>query len=125
MARAGAGRIVLVSSNDGFTTPPGSTQYSVSKAAVMALSRSMAVDLGPHGIQVNNVAPGWMRTDMTAASLTDPSPEWLRSTSVTGKLIEVEEVADFVVYLATAAPAAITGATMVVDAGDSISVSLP
>jgi NAD(P)-dependent dehydrogenase (short-subunit alcohol dehydrogenase family) len=125
MAASGGGRIVLVSSNDGFSTPPGSTQYSVSKAAVMALSRSMAVDLGPFGIQVNNVAPGWMRTGMTEGALESASEEWLRSISVNGKLIEVEEVAAYVVYLVTDAPAAITGATMVVDAGDSISVSLP
>lgn len=125
MAGSGGGRIVLVSSIDGFSTPTDSTQYSVSKAAVMALSRSMAVDLGPVGIQVNNVAPGWMRTAMTEAALASASPDWMRSISVNGKLIEVDEVADLVVYLATDAPAAITGATMVVDAGDSISVSLP
>ena len=124
MASSG-GRIVLVASIDGCQAPAESAAYSVSKAAVMALGRAMAVDLAEHGIQVNTVAPGWIKTPMAEEFLSSATEESLKRISLIGRVSEPEEVAHVVTYLLTEAPPVMLGSTVFVDAGHTIISALP
>jgi len=70
MIEAGWGRVINVSSNAGIGTAlPGTTFYAATKAAVLSLTRRLAFELGAHGITVDRVLPGFIRTDMTTAHL--------------------------------------------------------
>lgn len=121
MRDAGGGRIVLVSSLNAVTSEPSSAAYSATKAGVSSLARSLAVDLAEFGISVNAVAPGWILTPMTAQFARDATPDALRRLNPLGRLGEPEEIASVVAYLATDAPAFLTGATVLVDGGQTAS----
>lgn len=69
LKRAGGGSIVLVSSTAGQRGEAGYSAYAASKGAVISLTKSLASELGPSGIRVNCVAPGWVDTDMSASAL--------------------------------------------------------
>ncbi|MCW2991870.1 MAG: family oxidoreductase [Solirubrobacterales bacterium] len=69
------GRIVLIGSMNADRVDPGSGHYSASKAAVNLLAAGMARDLGPHGITVNAISPGWIRTRLTEAAEADRTDE--------------------------------------------------
>ena len=74
MIGRGSGRIVNISSRGAFRGEPEAPAYGASKAALNAMSQSLAQALAPHGIFVSVVAPGWVDTDMAADSLASPSP---------------------------------------------------
>jgi 3-oxoacyl-[acyl-carrier protein] reductase len=112
----GWGRIVNVSSVTGsLVSYAGQAPYAAAKAGMDGLTRTLAVELGPHGITVNSVAPGWIAT---ASS----SEEELRSAQFTplGRPGTAEEVAAAVAFLATPAAGYITGQTLVVDGGNTV-----
>src|SRR5690606_8589198 len=67
MVDAGEGAIVNFASVDGLEPPPGQVFYSASKAAVISMTQSFAAELAPHGVRVNAIAPGWVRTPGTGA----------------------------------------------------------
>jgi NAD(P)-dependent dehydrogenase (short-subunit alcohol dehydrogenase family) len=69
MVQRGSGRIINIASNNALGGSPGHQAYDASKAGVVGLTRSMAVELAPHGVWVNAIAPGWTRTDMAMAVL--------------------------------------------------------
>jgi 3-oxoacyl-[acyl-carrier protein] reductase len=69
----GGGSIVLVSSTAGQRGEARHSAYAASKGAILAYTKSLAVELGPRGIRVNCVAPGWVETDMSAGPLSDPA----------------------------------------------------
>ena len=71
MKRSGGGAIVLISSTAGQRGEAGYSAYAASKGAVISLTKSLASELGPSGIRVNCVAPGWVDTDMSASALRD------------------------------------------------------
>jgi NAD(P)-dependent dehydrogenase (short-subunit alcohol dehydrogenase family) len=94
--------------------------YGASKAGLLALTRSMAVELAPHGIRVNAVSPGYTRTDMTMQYFKPETAEFLSSRFdrvPMRRLVEAEEVANAFVYLASDAASGITGANLIVDGG--------
>jgi NAD(P)-dependent dehydrogenase (short-subunit alcohol dehydrogenase family) len=119
MSARGGGRIVLVSSVNATMSEPHSAAYSAAKAAVSSLVRSIAVDLSAAGVQANAVAPGWVRTRMTEGALRGSSPEALAALNPLGRAGQPEEIADVIAYLLLDAPDFLTGATIVVDGGQT------
>lgn len=95
------GRIVNVSSRGALRGEPGQPAYGASKAGLIAFAQSMARALGPRGIAVSTVAPGWVATDMAAARLEGPEGEVRRAESPLGRVATPEEVAAAVLYLAS------------------------
>jgi NAD(P)-dependent dehydrogenase (short-subunit alcohol dehydrogenase family) len=117
MKQRGSGRIVFVASTFGFVSAPRYTLYSTSKAGVIGLTRSLAVELAASGVQVNAVAPGQVRTDMIAGALERFGEERIASTIPAGRVGEPEEVARAIRYLVMDAPEFMTGDVMNVDGG--------
>ncbi len=116
MTRTGGGAIVhnasiAASGVDGLYAP-----YSVAKAGLLALSRSLAVELAPHGIRSNCVSPGYTRTDMTTEALPALAHSGFPRVPI-NRLVETEEVAAAFLFLASDAASGITGANLVVDGG--------
>jgi len=97
-----------------------SSVYASTKAALRSLTETLAVELGPRGIRVNAVAPGLIRTPMTAAAQADERDGWIRSHTPLGRWGEPAEVADVVGFLASPASRFMTGTTLVVDGGISL-----
>ena len=102
----------------------GSADYCASKAAVQALTRSFAMELGPHGINVNAVAPGPTDTPMHMTSLNTLPPQSFEMAAVyydgtvpLGRLAKPDDIADVVLFLVTDAARFITGQTIHVNGG--------
>jgi NAD(P)-dependent dehydrogenase (short-subunit alcohol dehydrogenase family) len=95
------GRIVNVSSRGAFRGEPSQPAYGASKAGLVAFGQSLARALGPRGIAVTTVAPGWTATDMTAEALAADGGRSKAAESPLGRIAEVEEIAAAVVYLAS------------------------
>lgn len=109
MIAGGGGRIVNVSSRGAFRGEPESPAYGASKAGLNAMSQSLAQKLAPHGIFVGVVAPGFVETDMAAASLGGEQGDAIRAQSPTGRVAKPEEVAYAVLFLASAGAEFSTG----------------
>jgi 3-oxoacyl-[acyl-carrier protein] reductase len=96
------GRIVNVGSRGAFRGEPDHPAYGASKAGLHAFGQSLAVALAPHGITVASVAPGYVETDMTSEELGTPAGDVIRAQSPFNRVATADEVADAVVYLASA-----------------------
>lgn len=124
MVRGGGGSIVNVSSIAAFIAghPEKHLAYDVSKAGVTHMTRNLAAEWAPHGIRVNAVAPGRVDTPLLR-NITSQRPgiieEWT-SQAPMGRLINVDEVADAITFLAGQGSSAITGQTLLVDAGTTL-----
>jgi 2-deoxy-D-gluconate 3-dehydrogenase len=94
--------------------------YSAAKGAIVQLTKSMAIELAPHNIQVNAIAPGWIETDMTVAVHTMPLNDEILSRTPAGRWGQPEEIAGTAVYLASRASDFVTGETIRVDGGYAI-----
>jgi 2-dehydro-3-deoxy-D-gluconate 5-dehydrogenase len=94
--------------------------YSAAKGAIVQLTKSMAIELAPHNIQVNAIAPGWSSTDMTAAVRTMPLNDEILARTPAGRWGQPEELAGTAVYLASHASDFVTGTTIRVDGGYAI-----
>lgn len=127
MAARGGGAIVNVASNQAFASQPLVAAYSATKGALVAMTRTIAIDHAAEGIRANAVAPGSVRTKMLEDAAEQFSPEdpeaaideW-GSLHVIGRVIEPEEVAAVVAFLASHEASAVTGATYLCDGGLSI-----
>lgn len=119
LAEAGGGRIVNLGSIAGLTGLPNIAPYNASKAAIDALTRTMAVELGPKGVLVNSVAPGTISTELVEGMLTaNPAlAEKLVAKSPLGRIGVPDEAAEPIVFLLTDAASFITGHVLVVDGG--------
>jgi 3-oxoacyl-[acyl-carrier protein] reductase len=118
MVERGRGVIISISSVSAVVGTPQRSAYAATKGAIDAATRSLAIELGPHGIRVNSVAPGVVDTDM-----------WARNKAIPGVIEEIEaltplrrwsqpdDIADVVVFLASDAARFVTGETICVDGG--------
>jgi len=101
MPRGGSSRIVNVGSRGGFRGEPKSPAYGATKAAIAAFGQSIAKALGPEGIAVTTIAPGFVETDMAAGYLDGDSGVEIRGQSPFNRVPTAEEVANAVVFLAS------------------------
>ena len=101
MAEHGGGHIVNISSRGAFRGTPKSPAYAASKAALNAMSQSLAQALAPHNIFVYVVAPGFVETDMSASILASPRGKDIREQSPLNRVGRPEEVAAIVTFLAS------------------------
>ena len=109
------GRIVNVSSVTGpLVSNPGETGYSAAKAAMVGMSRSLAIEVAKYGITVNNVAPGWIAT----GSSTEEERVAAENTPMR-RAGTPEEVGDLIAYLASDESTYITGQMIVIDGGNN------
>jgi len=110
------GRIVNLSSQRIFQPKDGTGVYAASKAAVSALTRALAIELGPRRITVDAVAPATTNTDMTAAAPAAKKAAVAEATPLR-RLAEPEDIADVVAFLASDDARWITGRTLLADGG--------
>jgi 3-oxoacyl-[acyl-carrier protein] reductase len=116
MIRERAGRIVNLSSVVGQIGNAGQANYAASKGALIAMSKSLARELGSRGITVNCVAPGFIETDMTN-SLAQQQQDAMKAQIPLGRFGKPEDIANMVTYLASDAGSYITGQVLAVNGG--------
>jgi 3-oxoacyl-[acyl-carrier protein] reductase len=116
MRTTGSGRIILIGSINGSRGKFGTSAYSASKAGLIGLAKSVSRETGRHGILVNVVEPGWVRTPMTEAVDESIRKQALAETLL-GEFVEPEDVAAAVVFLAGSGSRRVTGQILRVDAG--------
>ncbi len=118
IAQGEGGRIVVVASISGLVGVRSGTAYNVSKGAVVQLVRTLAVQLAPHGITVNAVCPGWVRTAMTRETQDDPERlAQIVASHPLGRLGEPDDVAGATFFFASDDAGWITGVALPVDGG--------
>ena len=118
MMATGGGRIVNVASIVGFTGYSGLSVYSATKASIIGFTRSLAREVGPLGINVNAVAPGFLDTEMTG-SLSGEQREQIARRSALHRLPAIDDVANAVEFLLSDKSRNITGTVLTIDAGNT------
>jgi NAD(P)-dependent dehydrogenase (short-subunit alcohol dehydrogenase family) len=121
MLKARSGKIINISSVSGFRGSPESLAYCAAKAGIIQMTRVMAIELAPAGVQVNCIAPGLFATDMTKEYTEDPEAMKIYLARIPSQRYgQPEELAGTVVFLASKASDHITGQTIVIDGGASL-----
>jgi NAD(P)-dependent dehydrogenase (short-subunit alcohol dehydrogenase family) len=111
------GVIINTSSNFGITGSPGRTAYSAAKAAVIAFTKSLALELAPHGVRVNAIAPGLTATARVMTGHTEAEWRQVTETIPMGRAAKPEEIAEAVNFLASDESRYITGQLIHVNGG--------
>jgi NAD(P)-dependent dehydrogenase (short-subunit alcohol dehydrogenase family) len=117
MQAAGRGAIVNVSSGAGLRGMQRNPGYVAAKAGVAALTRALAIDHGPHGVRVNCVAPGPIRTPLMRRNRTPEEIAAMGSLAIAGRIGEPEEIAKAILWLAGDQSSYVMGQTLAVDGG--------
>ncbi|MDE0240989.1 MAG: SDR family oxidoreductase [bacterium] len=125
MAERGGGTIIYVSSIAGIKGTDDIGTYGISKAAVIAMARNLAVTWGEHGVRINTIAPGLVRTDFAKALWENPERlARVEEHYPMRRIGEPDDIAGTAVFLASDAGRYITGQTIVVDGGATIAAGL-
>jgi len=119
MRANGGGRIITIGSQAGIVAATNSALYGLSKAALIYLTKAMALDLAKDRIMVNAVSPGPIETEFTRSRMqSEPGHREARAARIAlGRWGQPEEVAEAVLFLASSAPAFVHGANLVIDGG--------
>ena len=116
MVKRRFGRIINITSVIGVAGGAGQSNYSASKAGIIAMSKSLAQEVGSRSITVNNIAPGFIETNMTAELSDDRKDDILKSISL-GRLGKPDDIAGAVCFLASEKASYITGQTIHINGG--------
>jgi len=118
MKKRGSGQIINVSSTAGVRGEALHSHYAATKGALIALTKSLAVELAPYGIRVNCVAPGWVETDMCEEVFQDKQfKEEVRRSIPIGRIPPPEDIAGPILFLASNLARHITGEILNVNGG--------
>jgi NAD(P)-dependent dehydrogenase (short-subunit alcohol dehydrogenase family) len=117
MLAANAGAIVNVSSIHAVATLPGFFPYAAAKAGLTGLTRSLALDYGPHGIRVNCVCPGFTDTRLVRDGVAISGEASMTGAVALGRIADPAEIAATIAFLASPDASYVTGATLLVDGG--------
>jgi NAD(P)-dependent dehydrogenase (short-subunit alcohol dehydrogenase family) len=121
VARGAPGSIVNIASVAGLVASPMQGVYSMTKAAVISMTKTLAIELGPSKIRVNAIAPGFVDTRLASAILkNDDLLKSLVGRTPLGRYGEPDEIAGGALYLASDAASFLTGHTLVIDGGLTI-----
>jgi NAD(P)-dependent dehydrogenase (short-subunit alcohol dehydrogenase family) len=116
--RARGGAIINMSSQMGHVGAVNRSVYCLTKHAIEGLTKAMAIELAPHGIRVNSLAPTFVETPLTAPMLARPEfASWVHDRIPLGRVGTPEEVAAAALFLASPAASLVTGTSLVVDGG--------
>ena len=117
------GRIINIGSVQCELGRPGIAPYTASKGAVKMLTKGMAIDLGPHGINVNGIGPGYFKTELNARLVADETfSAWLINRTPSRRWGDVEDLAPAAVFLASDASRFVNGHMLYVDGGVTASL---
>ena len=117
------GRIINICSVMSELGRPGTAVYTASKGAVKMLTKGMAIDLGPHGINVNGIGPGYFKTELTDKLVNDETfSSWLINRTPNRRWGDVEDLAGAAVFLASDASRFVNGHVLYVDGGVTASL---
>lgn len=118
MITRGRGKIINICSVQSELGRPNIAPYMASKGAVKMLTKGMAIDWGPHGIQVNGLGPGYFKTELTEKLVADEQfSAWLTGRTPSRRWGEVAELAGAAVFLASDASSFVNGHVLYVDGG--------
>jgi len=118
MAPRGRGKIVNVCSVQSEVARPGIAPYAATKGGLKLLTKGMCADLGPSGIQVNGLAPGYFDTELTAALVADEKfSAWVRDRTPAGRWGTVSELVGALIFLCSPASDFVNGHLLYVDGG--------
>lgn len=123
MIARGAGKIVNICSVQSALARPGIAPYTATKGAVANLTKGMATDWAKHGLQVNGLAPGYFKTELTSALVADETfSAWLANRTPAGRWGNVEELVGAAVFLSSDASTFVNGHVLYVDGGITASL---
>jgi NAD(P)-dependent dehydrogenase (short-subunit alcohol dehydrogenase family) len=118
IAAGKSGSLINISSQMAHVGGVDRAVYSATKHALEGMTKSMAIEWGPHGIRVNTIAPTFIRTPLTEQTFANPErAAWIASKIKLGRVGEVEDIMGAVAFLASDAAALITGTSLIVDGG--------
>jgi gluconate 5-dehydrogenase len=118
MVPRGHGKIINVCSVQSETVRPGIAPYSATKGALKQLTKGMCADLGPAGIQVNGIGPGYFETELTSALVADEKfSAWVRGRTPAGRWGRLEDLTGALVFLSSPASDFVNGHILYVDGG--------
>jgi NAD(P)-dependent dehydrogenase (short-subunit alcohol dehydrogenase family) len=119
MLRRRSGKIINIGSRCGYAGLPFHIAYNASKAGIIALTQTLAIEWGSHGINVNAIVPGFVRSNMTKDTIADPTVLKVYESKIPlGRISEPEDLVGPAVFLASSASDYVTGAALVSDGGN-------
>jgi len=121
MVERGTGSVVNVASVAGLKATPSLAAYGASKAAVISLTKTLAMEWGPSGVRVNALCPGWTKTDLNASLWADEGlAAHMVATTGLKRWAEAEEMVGPTLFLASDASSFMTGQALAVDGGETV-----